>query len=136
MRWIYCCLLTVNSIWGNGTTPPLTEKKFVKKNGKYNQDNFLKVSSKSSWTAFKTIFETLSALGPVTWPLLEGWYTWKSRFSRFFENISATFWYFFIKSLFASRFYWVLEINIKSPDFCRFFWRFWAFLAICFGTSL
>ena len=43
--------------------PPLTEKKIVKKNGKCNQDDFLLVLLKSSWTTFKTIFETLSALG-------------------------------------------------------------------------
>ena len=36
--------LTVNSIWGVPT--PLTEKKFVKKNGKCNQDDFSQVLSK------------------------------------------------------------------------------------------
>ena len=54
--------LTVNSIWGV-VPPPLTEKKIVKKNGKCNQDDFLLVLLKSSWTTFKIIFETLSALG-------------------------------------------------------------------------
>ena len=39
-------LLTVNSIWG--VSSPLTEKKFVKKNGKCNQDYFLLVLPKSS----------------------------------------------------------------------------------------
>ena len=58
-------VLTVNSIWG-GTTPP-NRKKIVKKNGKCNQDDFLLVLLKFSWTTFKTIFETLLALGePVT----------------------------------------------------------------------
>ena len=35
-------MLTVNSIWGVVVPPPLTEKKFVKKNGKCNQYEFYK----------------------------------------------------------------------------------------------
>ena len=53
--------LTVNSIWGV-VPPPLTEKTFVKKNGKCNQNNFSPVLLKFSWITFKIIFETLSAL--------------------------------------------------------------------------
>ena len=52
--WWYKNCLTVNSIWGSGTTP-LTEKKFVKKNSKCNLDDFLLVLPKSYWTTFKTI---------------------------------------------------------------------------------
>ena len=44
-------------------SPSLTENKIVKENGKCNPDDFLQVLPKSSWTTFKTIFETLSALG-------------------------------------------------------------------------
>ena len=57
-------ILTVNSIWGGGggTTPP-KRKKIRKKTGKFNQDDFLLVLQKSSWTTFKTIFKALSALG-------------------------------------------------------------------------
>ena len=40
-------LLTVNSIWGGGTTPP-NRKKNCEKNGKCNQDDFLLVLLKSS----------------------------------------------------------------------------------------
>ena len=46
--------LTINDISGT----PLISKKIVKKNGKCNQY----VLPKSSWTTFKTIFKTLSAL--------------------------------------------------------------------------
>ena len=42
------------------------------KNGKCNQDYFSQVLLKSYWTSFKTIFETLSALGPFTRLLIEG----------------------------------------------------------------
>ena len=43
-------------------TPP-NSRKIRAKNGKYNQYDFLQVLPKSSWTTFKTIFETLLALG-------------------------------------------------------------------------
>ena len=45
-----------------GNTTTLTIEKFVKKDGKYNQYDFLQVLSKSSWATFTTIFATLSAL--------------------------------------------------------------------------
>ena len=57
-------ILTVNSIWG--VVPPPNRKKIREKNGKCNQDDFLLVSLKSSWTTFKTIFETLSASGGLS----------------------------------------------------------------------
>ena len=141
--WWYKNCLTVNSIWGSGTTP-LTEKKFVKKNSKCNLDDFLLVLPKSYWTTFKTIFEALSARGPVTWPSLEGWYTRNPWFSRFLEYISASFWYFFMKSFLVVRSYRVLVINIKilimgalatletrlKVPILAIFWRFWAFLEL------
>ena len=48
-----CRYLTVNSMWGG----------FREKIGKYNRHDFSQVLPKSSWTTFKIIFETLSALG-------------------------------------------------------------------------
>ena len=56
------------------TVAPFTEKIFVKKNGKCNQD-FLQVLPKSSGTTFKAIFETLSALGFCHLTIIRGWYT-------------------------------------------------------------
>ena len=53
-------LLTVNGIWGWRITLP-NRRKICEENGKCNQYDFLQVLSKSSWTTFKTIFETLSA---------------------------------------------------------------------------
>ena len=57
-QWV---ALTVNSILG--LIPPPNRKKNREKNGKCNQYDFLQLLPKSSWTTFKTIFETLSALG-------------------------------------------------------------------------
>ena len=48
--------IAVNGTWGN-------LRKLCEKNGQCNQCDFLQVLSKSSWTTFETIFETLSALG-------------------------------------------------------------------------
>ena len=80
--------------------------------------------------------------GPATWPSWERWYTRNPQFSRFFENISVSFWYFFLKYFLVARSYLVVEINIKIliigsmvnlerrlkvPIFAVF-WRFWASL--------
>ena len=53
---------------------------------------------KSSWETFKTIFETLSALGACHVTINGGWYIRNQWFSRFLEYISKSFWYFFMKS--------------------------------------
>ena len=88
--------------------------------------------------------------GPVTWPALEGWYTRNIWFSRFLEYISASFWYFFMKSFLVVRSYRVLVINIKilimgalvtpwkeaqSPDSGRFL-RFLAFFELFFSAQV
>ena len=104
--------LAVNGIWRDGTTPLIVEK-FVKK--MVNAIKWLFASViKILLDSIKTNFKTLSALGPVTWPLLEGWYTRNPWFSRYFDNILANVWYFFMKSILVARSYWVLMINIKS----------------------
>ena len=66
--------LTVNSIWGVVVTPPPPNRKTIreKKNGKSNRNDCLQVLTKSSLTTFKTIFETLSALGACHVPIIEG----------------------------------------------------------------
>ena len=83
---------------------------------------------------------------PFTWRLLAGWYTRNPWFSRFLEYISASFWYFFMKSFLVVRSYRVLVINIKilimgplvtlgtrlKVPILAIFWRFWAF----FGLSV
>ena len=45
---------------------PINGKKNCEKNGKCNQDDYLQVLSKSSWTTFKKTFKAFSALGSVT----------------------------------------------------------------------
>ena len=64
---------------------------------------------------FETIFETLSAIeiGHVT--IIGGLVYKKSMiFKVFGVYISASFWYFFMKSFLVLRSYWFLVINIKS----------------------
>ena len=134
-------ILMVNGIWERWYHPANCEK-IREKISKCNQYDFLHVLLKSSWTTFKTIFETLSAPGPVTWPLLEGWY---ARNPWFFENISASFWYIFMKSFLIASSYRVLVINIKSlimgplvilktrlKVLIWFFWPFGHFLSCLF----
>ena len=81
----------------------------------------------------------------VTWPLLEGWCTKNQWFWRFFENISVSVWYFFVKSSLVARSYLVVEINInlkfrcssypwnenQSPYF-GLFYDFWHFSSCLF----
>ena len=129
---------------GGGTTPP-NRKKIREKNGKCNQDNFSQVLLKSSWTTFKSIFETLSALGVCHVTITEGVVYKKSMIFKFFlEYISASFWYFFMKSFLVVRSYRVLVINIKilimgalgtlearlKVPILAIFWRFLAFLKL------
>ena len=78
--------------------------------------------------------------GPVTWPLLEGWYKKNPQFSRFFENISASFWYLFVKSFLVARSFLVVVIHIKilitgapvtletrlKVSVLAVFWQFWS----------
>ena len=61
ITFIYLRTLMANSIRGVVPSPPNGRKMCIK-NAKYNSYDFLQVLSKSSWTTFKTIFETLSAL--------------------------------------------------------------------------
>ena len=82
------------------------KKNSWKKPGKYNKYDFIQVSSNSSRTNFRINFETL-------WPLLEGWYKRKPWFLRFFENISASFWYLFMKSILIARSYLIVLTKIK-----------------------
>ena len=89
--------LTVNSIWGK-VVPPLLIVKNVKKNVKCNQYTFLQVFPKSSWTNFKTIFKTLSALGDCHVTMIGGVVYKKFMIFEVFENISVSFWHFFVKS--------------------------------------
>ena len=79
----------VNSIWG--WYHPPNRKRIHEKNGKCNQDDFLQVSPKSSWTTFQTIFEALSALGACQVTIIGGVVNKKSMIFEVFENISASF---------------------------------------------
>ena len=105
----------VNSIWerGEGDTTPLTEKKFVEKNGKCNQEYFLQVLPKSSWTTLKTILKTLSALGVCRVNIIGRVVYKKSMIFKVFENILVNFWHFLMKSFLVARSYLVVVIIIK-----------------------
>ena len=135
--------LTVNSIWGGGTTP-LTEKKFVKKTANAIKMIFHKCYQNPLRQLLKQISKLYQLWEPVTWPSLEGWYTRNLWFSRFLEYISASSWYFFMKSFLVVRSYRVLVINIKilimgalgtletrlKVPILAIFWRFWAFFEL------
>ena len=118
------------------------------KNGKCNQFEFLQVMSKSSWTAFKTIFETSPSLEPFTWPLLEGRYTRNPWFFRLLGNIAASFFIFVREIFLVARSYRVhvitiksliigalvtLEMRLKVPILAVFLRIFDIFRAICFS---
>ena len=92
-----------------GGTNPLTEKKFVKKNGKCNKDDFLQVLLKSSWTTFKTTFEALSALGTI----IGGVVYKKSMIFKVFGVYVSEFLILLLKSSLVVRSYRVLVANIK-----------------------
>ena len=94
--------LTVNTIWGVVPTP-LTEKKFVKKNGKCNQDDFLQVLPKFSWTTFKTIFEALSALGVCHVTITGGMVNKKSMIFKVFGVYLSEFLIFLHEIFFGSK---------------------------------
>ena len=86
--------------------------------GKISIEIFMVTNSWKTANAIKILFDNFiwklyQLWGPVPW-LLEGWYTRKPWFSRLFENISASFWYFFIKSLLVVRSYRAFVINMKT----------------------
>ena len=102
-------MLTVNTIWKGWYYPPNC-RKIRKKPGKSNQHNFLQVLFKSSSTTFKIILKLYHLWGLVMWPLLEGYYTQNQRFSRFFEYISASVWFLFMKSFLVTRSFQFLAV--------------------------
>ena len=102
------CFLTSGG-WYN----PPDRKKIRKKNSKCNQYDLLLVLSKSSLTTFKTIFETLSVLEACQMTIIGGVVYKKSINFEVFENISATFWYFFVKYFLIAKYYLFVVINIK-----------------------
>ena len=106
----YKSILTVNSILG--VPSPITVEKFLKKNCKYNQ---YEVLSKSSWETFKKfskLYEPQGLLG-ICYVTIFGRVVYKKS-SRFLEQISGSFWYFFTKSFLVARPFRFLAINIKS----------------------
>ena len=79
-----------------------------------NQYNFLQVLPKSSWTIFKTIFETLSALEACHVTIIGGVVYEKSIIFEVFENISVNFQSLFVRSFLLVGSDRVLVINTKS----------------------
>ena len=131
--------------------PPLAEKKFVKKNGKCNQDDFSPVLLKSYWTTFKTIFETLLAQGACHVTITEGVVYKKSMIFEVFGVYLSEFLIFLHEIFFGSK---ILPSSCdkhqnfdygsssypgneaQSPDFGHFLTILGIFRAVCFGTSL
>ena len=81
-----------------GCYQPPNRIKNVKKTANAINMNFYKCYENPLAQILKQVSKFYQLWGPVTWPLLEGWYTRNSWFSRFLEYISASFWYFFMKS--------------------------------------
>ena len=84
-----------------GGTIPRNRKRFVK-NGKCNEYDFLYVLHKSSWTTFKTILETLSALGTCHIDI-EGVVYRKSMISEVFWEYIGRFLIFLREIFFGSK---------------------------------
>ena len=145
----YCFVkLTVNSIW-RGWYPPLAD--FVKKNGKCNQYDFLLVLQKSSWGTFKTIFETLSAMGACHVTIIGGVVYKKSMIFKVFGVYLSEFLIFLHEIFFGSK---ILPSSCdkhqnfdygcsrypgneaQGPDFGHFLMIWGIFRAVCLGTSL
>ena len=91
---------TANSIWRG--SPPLIVKNSGK-NGKCNQYELLQALPKSYCATFKTIFETLAALGACHVTIIGGVVYKNPWFSRFFENLSASFWHLLMNCFFCSK---------------------------------
>ena len=107
-------MLTANGTWVVVVAPP-NHRKIREINSKCIQNmNLCKCYQHPFGRLLKQFSKLYYFWGPVMWPLLEGWYTRNSWFSRFFENISASFLYFFMKSHLVTRSYRELVINIKS----------------------
>ena len=131
--------------------PPLTEKKFEIKNGKCNQNDFLLVLSKSSWTTFKIIFEALSALGACHVTIIGGVVYKKSVIFKVFGVYLSEFLIFLHEIFFGSK---ILPSSCdkhqnfdyecssypgkeaQSPDFGHFLTILGIFRAVCLDTSL
>ena len=75
----------------------------MKKNGKCNQDDFSQVLLKSSWTTFKTIFETLSALGACHVTITGGVVNKKSTIFKVFGAYLSEFLIFLHEIFFDSK---------------------------------
>ena len=97
---------------GSGANPLIVEK-LVEENCKCNQYDIWKGYKNALGQLLKQFSKLYQAWGTVTRLLLEGWCTQNTRFSRFLENISASFLYFLIKSFLVEISYRVLVRNIK-----------------------
>ena len=133
----------LNGILGGGglLSSPLIIKNSWQKLGKCNQYEFLQVYWKYFGKFLKQFSKLLSALGACHVTIIGGAVYTKSMIEDF-ENISAIFLYFSMKSLFIARSYPVLVMNIKSLIICvlgtlkrrlnvpilAVLWRFWASL--------
>ena len=105
---------------------------------------FLQVSPKSSWSTFKTIFKTLSALGACHVTIIGGKVYKKSMIFEVFWECLGEFLIFVREIFLVARSYLVccdnikslikgapvtLEMRIKFP-ILAVFWRFWLFFEL------
>ena len=130
--------------------PPLFIEKLVK-NGKCYQYEFWQVLSKSSWTTFKTIFETLSAVGACHVTIIGGVVYKKSMIFKVCGVYPSEFFIFLHKIFFGSK---ILPSSCnkhqnfdygsssypgneaQSPDFGHSLTILGILRAVCLATSL
>ena len=103
-----------NDILGLVPPTPLNVEKIRQEKRQMQSIWFLQGSSKSFWTTFKTIFETLSALGACHVTNIGGVVYKISMIFKVFGVYFASFWYFFMKPFLVVRSYRVLVTSIKS----------------------
>ena len=108
-------VLTVNAIW-KGLYHPPNCRKIREDKRQNNQHNFCKCPNPLGQINFwKGIFETLSTLGACHVSIIWGVIMQEiCNFLNFFENTTARFYHFFIKSFLVASSYQYLAVDIKN----------------------
>ena len=136
-----CSRWRVNSIWGIVPGPPNRNK--IREKRQMQSICFFTSVTKILSDNFQNNFRNLISSGGLLRDII--WVVYKNPWlSRFFKNISASFWYFFVKSFLVARSYPFLVININiliigalgtletrlKVPILAIFWRFWAFFEL------
>ena len=139
-------MLTLNAIWKGWYHPPNCRKIRKKKLAKAINMIFCKCYQNCLGQLLRWFLKLFQPWGLVTWPLLGVVYT-KSTIFKVFENISASVWFFFMKSFLVTRSCQFLAVYMIMFDHeCasyhgnqaqilsvfKWFWQFWAL----FGLSV